>query len=126
MDKRGRCKHKTVIQCLHTSSGFATSHREKEEELFNFFSSRLGQSQQREQGLNYQNINLPCFDLHDQEQEFSIDELQQVIFSMPAEKAPSQMVLLAFSSNFAGPLSRMIFSEQYMPSLALIQSILIA
>lgn len=81
-------RRKNFIHCLQTSSGSATTHAEKEQELHSFFSNRLGVCQQRECTINWENLHLPSFDLQDQEEEISFQELKQAIFSIPSEKAP--------------------------------------
>lgn len=81
-------RRKNFIQSLKTPSGLAVSAKDKEDELFRFYSEKLGTNFQRTKNLNWTNLQLPSFNLSELEEDISEEELRGTIFGMPPEKAP--------------------------------------
>lgn len=81
-------RRKNFIQTLQSQNGLAVSAQDKAETLYSFFSDRLGTPSQRQLCLNWAALNFPSFDLEDQEDDITEEELKHTVFSMPSEKAP--------------------------------------
>lgn len=86
--KENSRRRKNFIQTLQTQNGIAVSAQEKADTLFRFFSDRLGTPSQRQSCLNWATLNFPSFDLDDQEDDITEEELKHPVFSVPSEKAP--------------------------------------
>jgi len=65
-----------------------TKHEEKEQNIFNFYSSLLGECLDREATVNLEELNLPRIDLADLEVPFTEEEVWKTIQSLPTDKAP--------------------------------------
>ena len=74
---------------LTTDEGMViTKHEEKEQNIFNFYSSLLGECLDREAMVNLEELNLPRIDLADLEVPFTEEEVWKTIQSLPTDKAP--------------------------------------
>jgi len=65
-----------------------TKHKEKENNVFSFYNSLLGESPDREVTVNFEELNMPSFDLSELESPFSEEEVWKTICSLPSNKAP--------------------------------------
>ena len=82
-------KRKNVISKLLTDDGLLlTKHKEKENNVFSFYNSLLGESPDREVTVNFEELNMPSFDLSELESPFSEEEVWKTICSLPSNKAP--------------------------------------
>ena len=65
-----------------------TKHKEKENNVFSFYNSLLGESPDREVTVNFEELNMPSFDLSELESPFPEEEVWKTICSLPSNKAP--------------------------------------
>ena len=83
-------KRDNFISKLITDDGLVlTKHEEKEQAIFNFYKSLLGDSSDREVIVNLAGLNVPSFDLTVLDSPFSEEEVWKTIGSLPSNKAPS-------------------------------------
>ena len=82
-------KRKNFISKLTSDEGsILTKHEEKEKNIFDFYSSLIGSSTDREVTINLEELNMLSFDLADLEAPFTEEEVWKTIKSLPADKAP--------------------------------------
>jgi mannosylglycoprotein endo-beta-mannosidase len=65
-----------------------TSHEEKEENIFDFYNSLLGEAPDRDETINLEALAIPQHDLSELEAPFSEEEVWQTICLLPPDKAP--------------------------------------
>jgi hypothetical protein len=97
---------------LQTENGIAISNQEKEEKIFSYFYKRLGTVHNRVFSLNWQNLGVNSFDLQDQEDDITMEEVEQALKLMPSKKAPGLMVSLAPFTKDVGIASSWTCSMQ--------------
>jgi hypothetical protein len=82
-------KRKDFICKLTTEDGqFLSSHEEKEDNIFDFYSSLLGEAPDRDVTINSEALNISHHDLADLEAPISEEEVWKAICSLPSDKAP--------------------------------------
>lgn len=82
-------KRKNFISNLTTDEGVVlTKHEDKEENIFNFCSSLLGENLDQEVTVNLATLNAPTSDLCKLEAPFSEEEVWKAICSLPSGKGP--------------------------------------
>ena len=67
---------------------------EMEKIAFDFFDLHLGSVDVRQQTVDMASLNLPSLDLFDLESPWSVEEVWEVIKSMPVDKAPGRTASL--------------------------------
>jgi len=65
-----------------------TKHEDKEQNIFNFYNTLLGECANREVTVNLEELYLPRFDLVDLDNPFSEEEVWKTVGSLPPNKAP--------------------------------------
>ena len=80
---------KNFIYKLTTDDGLVlTKHEEKEQNIFNFYSTLLGENLDRGVTVNLEALNAPNLDLSELDDPFSEEEVWKTISSLPPDKAP--------------------------------------
>lgn len=80
-------RRKNYIHCLHTDVGMAIAHEEKEKVIRDYFNDHLGSVIPRSTTINRQSLGYSQQDLSELEVPFSVEEVQNIIKSMPSDKA---------------------------------------
>ena len=80
-------RRKNFIPILSTPGGMAVTHDEKEEALRAHFAGFLGTAQERSSSLNWGALGYMQHDLGHLDAPFSMEELHDSVFALPAEKA---------------------------------------
>lgn len=83
-----RRRRKNFIRQLVTQEGSMHTHEDKASAVFQHFNSRIGQQVTREFTLDWTQINLPRCELQHLEEEFTQQELKEIIQEIAADKAP--------------------------------------
>jgi hypothetical protein len=73
---------------LQTSRGTVHLHEDKEQAVTEHFKLALGNQENRSETLNWDILNIPRHDLHFLEEEFTEEEIKEVIFDLKPEAAP--------------------------------------
>lgn len=81
-------KRKNYIQKLSANGRVIHTHEDKEEHIFQHFSTHYGQPQQRTHTLNWELIGLRSLQLHSLEEVFTEEEVHAVILDLANDKAP--------------------------------------
>src|SRR6185503_11447916 len=81
-------KRKNFIQSLETSHGMVHLHKDREQEIYNHFNGLLGNQQNRSSTLDWGRLGLHRHDLQFLEEDFTVDEVKEVIFGLKSDKAP--------------------------------------
>lgn len=81
-------KRKNYIHALQTNERVVTSQQEKQQVIFDHFSSHIGKYHPRTCTLNLSNIGWEPKDLSHLDDPFTEDEIKRAIFAAPKEKAP--------------------------------------
>ncbi|CAO2206826.1 unnamed protein product [Urochloa humidicola] len=81
-------RRKNNIHSLQTDEGVCFSHEGKSQEVFRHFSSHFGIPGQRESTINWEEVQLGRRDLSHLEDDFTEEEVFEVIQEIAADKAP--------------------------------------
>jgi len=91
-------KRKIFISKLTTDDGVVlTKHKEKEQNIFDFYNNLLGKNIDREVTVNLSELDMPNIFFSNLESSFSEEEVWKTINSLPSDKAPSHD---GFTSKF--------------------------
>lgn len=82
------CKRKNFIAKLHNGGRIATSHEDKEELVWEYFSNLLGKAEQRTETLNLQAFHQRQYDLEAMDEPISEQETWEVIKGLHPDRAP--------------------------------------
>lgn len=83
-------KRKNHIQQLQVDGTELHTHQQKEQCLYNHFSSQFGASYNRQFSLDWASLGINTVDLNDLEQEFTEEELHAVVMDLKSDKVPGQ------------------------------------
>jgi len=81
-------RRKNFIRQLQTADGLMHTQEEKANYVYQHFTSRIGMQYNREVTLDWDQLQLPRFDLQHLEVELSEEEVKTVVQEIAAEKAP--------------------------------------
>jgi len=81
-------RRKNYIHCLHTDGGITVAHQDKEKVIHDYFRNHIGSAALRDSTINWQALGYNQHDLSDLEVPFSQDEIKNIVYSMPSDKAP--------------------------------------
>ncbi|KAM0881450.1 hypothetical protein ACQ4PT_032931 [Festuca glaucescens] len=80
-------RRKVHIQTLNHASGVAITKEDKQEVLLQHFKGIMGTKAPRLMSLDWEGLNYPTHDLSDLDAPFDVDEIKDVVFSLPSVKA---------------------------------------
>jgi hypothetical protein len=81
-------RRKNYIQRLRSGGGWAVSHQDKDDVIFEHFSRMMRRPEPRTCDINWQALHAPTTDLSHLDDPFTEQEIHRAIKEMPADKAP--------------------------------------